>query len=134
MARKALLTHSQCARVRALYDAGSRAVELAKKFGVSESSLYKVLDGSYRSRPDEPRRMAAAQSLPVIAPDKPMGITPSLFGDTARSLNQDLHPTMAQMIEKARQIDDVELDDLTIAAAELVVAKARLNRVLAHVH
>lgn len=131
MARKAILSETQCKRVRTLYENGSRAIELAKRFGVSESSLYKVLDGSYHARPNG---QPVQEPLPVVAPDKPDGITPSLFDSTTRAVNQETQAIVKRMLEKARQIDDVELDDLTVAAAELIVAKARLNRVLAHVH
>lgn len=129
MARTAILTASQCREAQALKAQGARAIDLAKQFGVSESSIYKVLDGSYRARRDERRKAAP---LPVVQPTRPMGITPSLFASTAHALNQELHPLARQMLEKAQHIEDAELDDVTVAAAELVVAKARLNRILAH--
>lgn len=132
MARTALLTAAQCTQVRTLYEGGARAVDLAKDFGVSESSLYKVLDGTYKARVEEPTAKQA--TLPTVAVRKPEGITPSLFASTAQALGQDPHPIVRELIEKAQHIDTIELDELTIAAAQLIMAKARLNRALATAH
>lgn len=129
MARTAILTQSQCRKIVKLKESGARAVNLAKAYNVSESSLYKVLDGSYKARMDK----QPAKQLPVVPVDKPEGITPSLFEREAPRA-PSLSTAVNRVLEKACQIDDVTLDDVTVAAAELIVAKARLERALAHVH
>lgn len=134
MARQSLLTISQCEKIRAERKAGVPAVKLAKRYKVSESSLYKVLDGSYVARPDA-TKPAVVAAAPVVAAVPEQRRTQSIFeSGQPRAQHTNLHPVLAQLMDKAQEIDDVEIDDVTLAAAELVVAKARLDRALAHAH
>jgi Helix-turn-helix domain of resolvase. len=50
MARPSKLTDAKCALVHTKYDAGVPVPKIAKLMRVSESSIYKVLDGSYKAR------------------------------------------------------------------------------------
>ena len=84
--------------------------KLAKHFGVSESSMYKVFDGTYVARQDAPK-------IPVVSPLRPHGTTPSLF--KRRPANDDI-----------ANLGDI--DELTLAAAQLIVARSRFASMVPH--
>lgn len=128
MARKSLLTNSQCEQIRALRKQGVPVSKLYRAYGVSESSMYKVLDGSYVARADDNR-----QAIPTVVVAKPVGATPSLFESGAAHM-RTTHPLLQAMLDKAQHIDEVEIDEVTLAAAKLVCAKAELTKALAHAH
>ena len=113
MARPSKLTHSQCEKARELrqnYPKRWTVAKLAKRFNVSESSMYKVFDGSYIARADAPQ-------IPEVKPLRPRGITPSIFR------RQAVNDT---------DIDLGDVDELTLAAAQLIVARSRFARALHH--
>jgi hypothetical protein len=152
MARPSKLSATQCARIRALKTDPTNPVSapaLAKRFKVSESSIYKVLDGTYVARGDEAvlPKVAIPSSIancgtelqvPTVPAAKPEGAMPSIFhnGDkeTPRRRLSDLTPNLAEMLERAAKASFQEpVDEVTLAAAELVIARAKLNRAL-HIH
>lgn len=109
MPRPAKLTVSQCNSARALRNERHVPVpRLAKKFKVSESSMYKVLDGSYMARKEVGRRHAGT-STRRKAPDTNIIKTPNIFPDIPA--NQALG-TMAG-------------DDAVLQAAMLIVSRSR---------
>lgn len=138
MARPSKLTTSQCDRIRALKTDPINPVpapQLAKKFHVSESSIYKVLDGSYVARADGNKKAATP---PTVEPLRPMGAMPSIFRAPAahpmrRASDHEHadHQTLASLLESAAKADAGPVDELTLAAAELVIARAKLCRMLA---
>lgn len=145
MARPSKLTPAQCEKARKLRADGVSVPILAKKFKVSESSMYKVMDGSYAAVPKtqaiNEAPAAVAVEIPLAVGRVPVpGSTPSIFRDqNLRRRSTDhpsaqLHPTMAQLLRTAEQAIGTEIDDLTLAAAELIVAKAHYTRALAHSH
>lgn len=77
MARPSKLSQAQCDRIRMLKTEGAAAPELAKRFKLSESSIYKILNGSYTAAPPGKERM------PPTVPVEDRGSTPSLF-DTSK--------------------------------------------------
>lgn len=131
MARPSKLTDAQCAQARVLREQGISVPTLAKKFKVSESSMYKVMDGTYVARLTK----KAAPELSLQREPAPAGATPSMFkgGHPMRRATDkphvNLHPTMAQLLRKAAR-DEVEVDETILAAAELVIAKANYARTM----
>ena len=141
MARPSKLTAAQCEKARTLRAEGIPVPKLAKRFKVSESSMYKVMDGSYVARTDKSANPAddttPAPALSLVREPVP-GATPSIFKHPMRRRSdhpapKHLHPTMAQL-KRAAELDGGEIDELTLAAAELIVAKANYARTLAHMH
>ncbi len=151
MARPSKLTTVQCARIRALKNDPINPVpasQLAKRFKVSESSIYKVLDGSYVARPVNEKAKAptvhqpncgTAATIPEVAPVRPIGAMPSIFqgSSTPRRRATDRVPgdqgrrSLAEILENAAKADvTAEVDELTLAAAELIVARAKFNQAL----
>lgn len=132
MPRPSKLTDAQCAQIRALKnheDSPIRVPVLAKQFGVSESSIYKVLDGTYVARKyfQKTRNIVHtdAHTIPSVPyKDIPQGPMPSIF--------RDKHGVGDMVNQAAKQDFDVPLDEATIAAAELVLARARLIKALGH--
>lgn len=114
MARIAKLTSTQCAHARNLRsEKHIPVIRLANKFKVSESSMYKVLDGSYQARRDNRQRKLAAAVKPrdtntLVTP------TPNLF--------PDLPATAALGTEVG--------DDVLLEAARLIVARSRFANLL----
>lgn len=143
MARPSKLTEAQCARIRELKTREVNpisAVNLAKMFKVSESSIYKVLDNTYVARSTD---SAPAVATTSVAPIKPLGAMPSIFDSGDRSQprrrasdHEALQPrsgAIAELLDRAAKADfDQPVDELTLAAARLVVAKAQFNKALAH--
>ena len=152
MARPSKLTTVQCARIRALKNDPINPVpasQLAKRFKVSESSIYKVLDGSYVAREVAADKIKAptvhqascgtATSIPEVTPVRPAGAMPSIFqgSSTPRRRSTDRVPgdqgrrSLAEILENAAKADvTAEVDELTLAAAELIVARAKFNQAL----
>ena len=140
MARPSKLTVTQCDRIRALKTDPENPVPaptLAKRFKVSESSIYKVLDGSYVARADDGNRKQPTQVATRVPPCRPTGATPSIFRP---QLNHSMrrhtdiapvdHHTLAELLENVAKADTGPVDELTLAAAELVIARAKLSRML----
>lgn len=121
MARPSKLTQEQCTRIRMLRDEGATGPELAKRFKISESSLYKILNGSYTAARSD------SGSLPPLVETENMGSTPSLFYKTPSGDQQ-----MASRVRKAADAGGKVVDEVTLAAAELIVAQARYARALNH--
>lgn len=135
MARPSKLTAAQCEKARTLRAEGVTIPKLAKKFKVSESSMYKVMDGTYTARKE-----AAAPVAEVFVPKTPCtpvtGVTPSVFnGPRIRRITSNLHPTMAKLMRRQAEASiDEEIDEVTLAAAELIIAKAYYARALSHIN
>ena len=111
MARPSKLTTSQCEKARELrqnYPKRWTVAKLAKRFNVSESSMYKVFDGSYIAREDTPK-------IQEVKPLRPHGVTPSIFKRHAAN---------------DRDIAMEDVDELTLRAAQLIVARSRFARAL----
>lgn len=121
MARPSKLTQEQCERIRMLKEEGESAPKLAKRFKISESSLYKILNGSYTAAPSDER------TLPPVAPAEDYGATPSMFGGG----NQKDSPVTSRVI-KAADASQQPIDEVTLAAAELIVAQARYMQLRRH--
>lgn len=117
MARPSLLTDAQCAKAREMRTANPKrwsAIKLAKHFGVSESSMYTVLNGTYTARHAAKKAAIAQVALPVaVAPALPP--TQSLFH-------------REQRVEELDFANLGEPSDLEVAAAQLVLAKSRFLR------
>lgn len=142
MARPSKLTVSQCELIRRLRADGLSALDLSRRFKVSESSLYKVLDGSYTARADDAPQIRAPKASSLFQPEQTAPAQPvpdaaplqSLFsGDQGAPR---LRPTqLNRLLVEAAQTDlSGPVDEVTLAAAELVVARAKLNQALAHAH
>lgn len=118
MARPAKLTDAQCDQARMLRSAQDIPVpRLARKFKVSESSMYKVLDGSYHARKGVHRRTAG--SSPRVQPkdtNQLLPRTPNLFPD----------------IDGNKAFGTTPGDDLVLEAARLIVARSRFAEMLRH--
>ena len=113
MGRPSKLSVSQCEAARSLHIKQAMPVtKLARKFKVSESSMYKVMDGSYHAH-KEPRRLAAGNSAKHTSNTMPP-ITKNLFPDLA--------PTGTVQMD----------DDVVLEAARLIVARSRFARMLKH--
>lgn len=123
MARPSKLSQEQCERIRMLRDEGVTAPKLAKRFKISESSLYKILNGTYVMG-------AASESTlpPVVAPEE-MGSTPSIF-NKHRSAEQDVASRVIKAADAT--IRQRPIDEVTLAAAELIVAQANYLRASKH--
>lgn len=124
MARPSKLTQEQCDRIRMLKDEGDSAPDLAKRFKISESSLYKILNGSYTAAP--------AGSLPPLVETEDMGSTPSLFNKPrplAPKGTGQMDPQVTSRVRHAAAAGGT-IDEVTLAAAELIVARARYERSL----
>lgn len=119
MARPSKLTINQCEQARQLRPRTTVA-KLAKRFRVSESSMYKVLDGTYAARKNVPATIPNLVAKPVH------GSTPSVFKGAST--------VRADLVRTAQQNMGEEIDDITLAAAELIVAKAHYARAIAHSH
>lgn len=114
MGRPSKLSENQCNTARALHTKQHVPVsKLARKFKVSESSMYKVMDGSYQAR-KEMRRPPAGSSTKHVSNIMPP-ITKNLFPDLA--------PSSAPMM-----LDD----DVVLQAACLIVSRSRFARMLKH--
>lgn len=129
MARPSKLTVAQCGRICALKNNPEHPVsvpKLAKRFKVSESSVYKVLDGTYIARPDVP--------VPQVPRKVPSTPTPSIFTNASASRRKEDND-LAQILEQAAKCGfDEPIDDLTLAAAELVMARSRFTKALSSAH
>jgi hypothetical protein len=111
MARPSKLTTLQCEKARTMrknYPKRWSVPKLAKHFGVSESSMYKVFDGTYVAR-------QVPATIPSVQPLRPHGSTPSIFH--RRPSNDDI-------------ANLGEIDELTLAAAQLIVARSKFARVV----
>lgn len=126
MARPSKLSISQCEQFRTLRNS-NRAKwtmeRLTKKFGISESSGYKVMDGTYTARPDDVKVTAKA---PPRFGDRPLGATPSLFHPERR------HNGVA--LPQLSQLRGEEIDNLTLMAAQLIVARSNFAQALRTTH
>lgn len=124
MARPSKLTDVQCDRIRMLRSEGISPPELAKRFKISESSLYKILNGSYV--------MGAAKHPlpPAVGVEENQGATPSLFhrmrASGAPELDREIASRVIKAVDSSRHGDPI--DDVTLAAAELIVARAHYER------
>jgi hypothetical protein len=120
MARPSKLSQEQCERIRMLRDEGVSPPQLAKRFKVSESSMYKILNGTYVAAPS-----SGAALPPAVQPEN-MGSTPSLF----RKAEADEQVTTR--VIKAAESQRQPVDEVTLAAAELIVAQARYAQLRKH--
>lgn len=98
-----------------LKDEGASAPKLAKRFKLSESSVYKILNGSYTAAP--------GSELPPLIESEDKGSTPSIFAKA---------PQEQQLSSRVRKAAGAggDVDEVTLAAAELIVAQARYQRSL----
>ena len=115
MSRPSLLTVTQCEKARALHARNPKrwnAGVLAKRFGVSESSMYNVFNGSYIARADE--KKSEMRTHVVKAPHIPP--TKSIFN---RDNGMDLEVDLVRLGEPS---------ELEVAAAQLVLAKSKFLR------
>ncbi|MGV8863251.1 MAG: hypothetical protein ACOH2T_19055 [Pseudomonas sp.] len=85
--------------------------KLAKRFKVSESTAYKVVNGTYQALQARKQKQKPELSLVPFRP------TPSLF-----------HEDKNQVLQAATLETHQEVDALTLAAAELIVARANFNK------
>lgn len=144
MPRPSKLTTAQCERIRLMKTDREHPVpapQLAKQFKVSESSIYKVLDGSYipRQEPAAAKRktaIAVCGTTPLVPPKKPVGAMPSIFQKEFMAMQTQKEPpaadsTLAEILERAAKADLAPVDELTVAAAELVLARHKLTKLLA---
>lgn len=122
MARPSKLSQEQCERIRMLRDEGVTAPQLAKRFKLSESSVYKILNGTYVAGPP------TSAALPPQVEPKEKGATPSIF--TKQTENQD--PVNARVIKAADASREQPIDEIALAAAELIVAQARYQQLRKH--
>lgn len=114
MGRPSKLSENQCNTARALrIEQHVPVSKLARKFKVSESSMYKVMDGSYQARKEVRRPQAGSPTKHVSNTMPP--ITKNLFPDLAPSNA----PTMLD-------------DDVVLQAACLIVSRSRFARMLKH--
>lgn len=114
MARPSKLTTTQCETARSLHAADTKrwnATRLAKRFKVSESSMYNVLNGSYTAR------AVQSNNLPVVRPLRPNQPQPSIFQAGNPMPDIDLSNLG-------------EVDELTLAAAHLIVSRSRFAAAL----
>ncbi|WP_199097279.1 helix-turn-helix domain-containing protein [Dyella sp. ASV21] len=127
MARPSKLTQEQCERIRMLKDEGITAQKLAKRFKISESSLYKILNGSYQAAP-----AGTSSSLPLPTKED-MGATPSLFSKPRGAEPNPQDRQIASRVIRAADASTQEpIDEVTLAAAELIVAQARYMQIRKH--
>lgn len=119
MARPSKLTEGQCNRIRMLKDEGVSAPILAKRFKLSESSVYKVLNGSYAASP------GSDNELPPAVEQEDHGSTPSRFN---KSEDSQLSSRVIKAADGSRQ----PVGEVTLAAAELIVAQARYMQARKH--
>jgi hypothetical protein len=110
MSRPSKLTVTDCSKVRTLRDRDVPVTDLAKKFHVSTSSIYKVLDGSYVARPTDKPAAAPKKLTSSMRMDRP--ITPNVFDGSS------------EIVEVAMP------DEVTLRAAELIVARSRFAEAL----
>ena len=114
MARISKLNEAQCAKIQTLRTEQHIPVpRLARRFKVSESSLYKVLDGTYHARPTSvhrARRNAARVRTAPASAAKPK----ELFADI---------PTTG--------FGGGVSDDVVLEAARLIVARSNFAQVVA---
>lgn len=115
MARTAKLNATQCARIQELRSEQHVPVpRLARRYKVSESSLYKVLDGTYQARPVSMQRnvrnAARARTKPA-----PAALPKDLFADI---------PT--------KGFGGGVSDDVVLEAARLIVARSNFAQVVAN--
>jgi hypothetical protein len=124
MARPSKLTQDQCERIRMLKNEGASAPQLAKRFRISESSLYKILNNSYTAAP--------AGSLPSLVEREDLGPTLSIFTKSQSSASKVTSQLDQQIASRVRQAAEAggRIDEITLAAAELIVARARYQRSL----
>ncbi|MEO7082188.1 MAG: helix-turn-helix domain-containing protein [Flavobacteriales bacterium] len=122
MARPSKLTQDQCERIRMLRKEGEPAPKLAKRFKISESSLYKILNGSYTAAP------AGPDGLPPAVGTEDMGSTPSIFAKAGKN-NTSQDSELSSRVRKAAAAGGA-IDEITLAAAELIVAQAHYQRAL----
>lgn len=123
MARPSKLSIAQCAQFRTMRtDPKLRKrytmAQLCKKFGISESSGYKVMDGSYVAHPDEPQRARTPHVRPL---EQPAGVTPSLFHPERRSASPALHLVQSR---------GADMDHIMQLAEQLVAAKSAFVQAL----
>lgn len=145
MSRPALLSETDCQRVVTLRTRRHRPLSvptLSKRFKVSESSIYKVLDGTYKARPKEKvyskkcgtRAPVIQEEFPRVPAEVPNTPTPSIFTNPRPEQPlpspQSAGELSAWLAQAAKADLHLPVDDVTLAAAELVVAKARFSRAL----
>lgn len=129
MARPSKLSQEQCERIRMLRDEGVTAPKLAKRFKISESSLYKILNGSYIAAP------AGEGATPPLPTKEDMGSTASLFTrPRADAVNVEPGDRVIanRVIKAADDSRPATIDEVTLAAAELIVAQARYMQLRKH--
>lgn len=114
MARPSKLTVAQCTKARELHTTAHIPVpRLAKRFKVSESSMYKVLDGSYHAREGVSQRSAGSSQSKRHRSNQMPAMTPNLFPDV---------PALGTQAG----------DDILVEAARLIVARSRFASMLRH--
>jgi hypothetical protein len=131
MARPSKLSPAQCERIQMLKAEGVAAPQLAKRFKISESSIYKILNGSY---------VAGEQTeaaLPPIVGSESRGATPSLFTKARESDSDEMAHGDQQVSSRVNRAADAAsrdatIDETTLAAAELIIAQARYLRSRSH--
>lgn len=126
MARPSKLSQEQCDRIRMLKnEEGISAPKLAKRFKISESSLYKILNGSYVVG------AAGTGALPPVVEAVDQGATPSIFNKArAPMVEQDVASRVIKAADATSRQNPI--DEVTLAAAELIVAQARYLQVNKH--
>lgn len=122
MARPSKLTETQCETIRYFYKSDIKAPELAKLFEISESSVYKILNGSYVAAPTQERT--------VLPPGK--GQETGGFSKTNGGSQVTPEDCLAavRVLRAAEANVGEPVDEITLAAAELILAQARYERAL----
>lgn len=119
MARPSKLSVEQCERIKMLKNEGISAPKLAKRFHLSESSVYKILNGTYVA--------GETGTLPPLADPIDTGSTESLFNK-----NKTQEDISNRVIKAATAGRHVPVDEVTLAAAELIIAQARYEAANKH--
>lgn len=128
MARPSKLSEAQCDRIRMLKAEGVSAPQLAKRFKISESSLYKILNGSYVAAADG----KAGTQLEQVGDPANQGATPSLFKGARASATPELDVSRRVIAGAESASRGLPIDEATLAAAELIVAQAKYLRASKH--